>query len=121
MAHYNEHGFLYITDRVKELIKVKGFQVPPAELEELLRDHPSIADAAVIGIPDPVSGEVPRAYIKLKEPVEPEDIDRFINDKVAKYKRLDGGIEFVKEIPKNAAGKILRRELKQRYLQEQNA
>ncbi|KAF7279389.1 hypothetical protein GWI33_007331 [Rhynchophorus ferrugineus] len=121
LAHYNERDFIFITDRVKELIKVKGFQVAPAELEELLRDHPKVADAAVIGIPDMVSGELPRAYIQLKENTNTDDINRFLNDKVAKYKRLEGGIEFVKEIPKNSAGKILRRQLKERYLQEQQA
>ncbi|KAL1505553.1 hypothetical protein ABEB36_005095 [Hypothenemus hampei] len=118
MAYYDQNELIFITDRVKELIKVKGFQVAPAELEELLRQHPHIADAAVIGIPDEISGEIPRAYVKIKEKLNPEDVYNFVAQKVAKYKRLDGGIEVVEELPKNSAGKILRRQLKQRYLDE---
>ncbi|XP_066245804.1 uncharacterized protein pdgy [Euwallacea similis] len=121
MGHYNENGFMFITDRVKELIKVRGFQVAPAELEEILRSHPKVADAAVVGIPDEISGEVPRAYIQTKGDVDTKEIYHFVADKVAKYKRLEGGIEVIKDIPKNASGKILRRELKDRYLSEQNA
>jgi 4-coumarate--CoA ligase len=114
IGHYDENFEFYITDRLKELIKVKGFQVPPAELEELLRDHPAVADAAVIGVPHPKAGEVPRAYIVKKKGVEvnENDIKEFIKSKVAKYKRLEGGVEFIQAIPKNATGKILRRELK---------
>ncbi|XP_050293126.1 uncharacterized protein LOC126733774 [Anthonomus grandis grandis] len=118
LGHYDENGLLFITDRVKELIKVRGFQVPPAELEEILRSHPKVSDAAVIGIPHDISGEVPRAYIIPKGELKPEEIYDFVAEKVAKYKKLDGGIELVKEIPKNSAGKILRRQLKQKYLNE---
>ncbi|XP_066158712.1 uncharacterized protein pdgy [Euwallacea fornicatus] len=120
LGHYNEHGFMFITDRVKELIKVRGFQVAPAELEEILRSHPKVADAAVVGIPDEINGEVPRAYIQTKGNVDTRQIYQFVADKVAKYKRLEGGIEVIKDIPKNASGKILRRELKNRYLSKQN-
>ena len=116
IGHYDENQDFYITDRLKELIKVKGFQVPPAELEEILRSHPDVADAAVIGIPDKKSGERPRAYVVSKNPkVSEKDIKDYVAKKVAKYKRLEGGVEFVTSIPKNATGKILRRELKQKY------
>jgi acyl-CoA synthetase (AMP-forming)/AMP-acid ligase II len=102
---------------LKELIKVKGFQVPPAELEEVLRDHPDIADAAVIGIPNAKSGEVPRAYVVSKNPNLTEDeVKEFVKKKVAHYKKLSGGVEFIDVIPKNATGKILRRELKTRFM-----
>lgn len=94
-------------------------QVAPAELEELLRDHPGVQDAAVIGIPDAISGELPKAYVTLKNEVNAEEIYNFVASKVAKYKRLEGGIEFIEEIPKNSAGKILRIKLKQKYLSEQ--
>lgn len=114
IGHYDENNEFYVTDRLKELIKVKGFQVPPAELEEILRDHPALADAAVIGIPHRQRGEVPRAYVVKKKgaEVDEEAIKDFVKAKVAKYKRLEGGVEFIEAIPKNATGKILRRELK---------
>lgn len=118
IGHYDENFEFYITDRLKELIKVKGFQVPPAELEEILRDHPAVADAAVIGVPHPKSGEVPRAYIVKKKDANAteNDIKEYIRAKVAKYKRLEGGVEFIEAIPKNATGKILRRELKAQFI-----
>ncbi|XP_055692103.1 uncharacterized protein LOC129795089 [Lutzomyia longipalpis] len=117
LAYYDETDHFYITDRLKELIKVKGFQVPPAELEELLRDHPKVADAAVIGIPHALSGEVPRAFIVAKKgnEVTEKELQEYVAGKVASYKRLDGGVEFLEAIPKSATGKILRRELKQKY------
>lgn len=117
IGHYDENNQFYVTDRLKELIKVKGFQVPPAELEEILRDHPLLADAAVIGIPDRQRGEVPRAYVVKKKGAEVDEdaIKNFVKAKVAKYKRLEGGVEFIEAIPKNATGKILRRELKAKF------
>lgn len=119
IGYYDQNQSFYITDRLKELIKVKGFQVPPAELEEVLRSHPAIADAAVIGIPDRCSGELPRAYVVVKDSkVKEKDIQNFVAEKVAEYKRLDGGVEFVQQIPKNATGKILRKELKEDYLKK---
>lgn len=116
IGYYNEKFEFFITDRLKELIKVKGFQVPPAELEEILRDHPDIVDSAVIGVPHPKSGECPRAYVVSKNPSLTEsEVKDFVAKKVAQYKRLDGGVEFIAAIPKNATGKILRRELKTQY------
>lgn len=116
IAYYDENHEFYITDRLKELIKVKGFQVPPAELEEILRTHPDILDAAVIGIPDKCSGELPRAYVVCKNPQLNEgDVQEYVAEKVAVYKRLDGGVEFVQAIPKNATGKIMRKDLKEQY------
>lgn len=117
VGHYDELGYFFVTDRLKELIKVKGFQVPPAELEALLRTHPLVADAAVIGVPHAVSGEVPLAFVVLKggaDVTEPQ-IKEFVADKVAAFKRLEGGVRFVDAIPKNATGKIMRRQLKQMY------
>ena len=116
IGHYDENFEFYITDRLKELIKVKGFQVAPAELETLLRDHPDIADAAVIGIPHHSAGELPRAFVISKNPnLTEQEVKNFIANKVAEYKRLEGGVEFVESIPKNATGKILRRELKIKF------
>lgn len=118
IAFYDDDGFFHITDRMKELIKVKGFQVPPAELEELLRSHPEIADAAVIGVPHDKNGEAPRAVIvrRVGSDVTEEDVAKFVADKVVKYKQLVGGVQFVETIPKSPTGKILRREIKAEYM-----
>ncbi|TGZ55917.1 uncharacterized protein [Temnothorax longispinosus] len=117
IAYFDEDFDFYITDRLKELIKVKGFQVPPAELEALLRMHPDVVEAAVIGIPHARHGEVPKAFVvvsKGKKPTE-DDIKNFVKGKVSDYKQLEGGVTFVDEIPKNPSGKILRSKLKQNY------
>ncbi|TRY61085.1 hypothetical protein TCAL_11080 [Tigriopus californicus] len=117
IAYYDDQHYIYIVDRLKELIKVSGFQVPPAELEDLLRTHPSVLDVAVIGIPDERRGEVPRAYIVIKpqQALTEEEVHEFVNKQVAEYKRLLGGMEFVEVIPKSAAGKILRKDLVARF------
>jgi 4-coumarate--CoA ligase len=113
IGHVDEDGHFTIVDRLKELIKYKGFQVPPAELEALLVTHPAVADAAVIGIPDAEAGELPKGFIALKEGAEAsaEDIQSFVAGQVATYKQLRL-VEFVDEIPKSASGKILRRLLR---------
>jgi 4-coumarate--CoA ligase len=107
----------YITDRVKELIKFKGFQVPPASLEGLLASHPKVRDVAVIGLySKSIASEVPRAYVV---PVGPpsrelaEELVKFVHDRVARHKRLRGGVKFIDEIPKSPSGKILRRLLRE--------
>lgn len=119
------HNF-YITDRVKELIKYKGFQVAPAELEGKLMDHPGVNDVAVIGVyDDHQHTEVPRAYVvaapgKTTEK-DAQEIVAWLGAKVANHKRLRGGVRFIDEIPKSAAGKILRRVLKDKAKQEEGA
>jgi len=114
IATYDKEGFFFITDRIKELIKVRGYQVAPAELESLLLSHPNVADAAVIPIDNEESGQLPRAYITLKSDeesllVQEEDIKEWVKALVAPYKRLEGGVEFIDQVPKSASGKILRR------------
>lgn len=117
VCHYDEDGYFFITDRLKELIKVRGYQVAPAELEALLLTHDNIDDAAVIQIPDEASGELPRAYVVLKDGVSTteEDIIAWVKERVAPYKRLDGGVVLTSTIPKSASGKILRRLLREQY------
>jgi acyl-CoA synthetase (AMP-forming)/AMP-acid ligase II len=114
IGHIDADGHLFIVDRLKELIKYKGFQVPPAELEALLLTHPQIADAAVIGLPDEEAGEIPAAYVVLKQGqvATAADIQRFVADKVANYKQVRK-LTFVDAIPKSASGKILRRVLRE--------
>ncbi len=115
IGHVDEDGHYYIVDRLKELIKYKGFQVAPAELEALLLTHPAIGDAAVIGVPDVEAGEVPKAFVVLKPGHEATeaDIRDHVAAHVATYKQVRL-IEFVDSIPKSASGKILRRELRAR-------
>jgi len=105
-------GYMFIVDRLKELIKYKGFQVAPAELEATLVSHPGIIDAAVIGLPDPEAGELPMAFIIPTDPApSEEEIKAFLSETLASYKQVHR-IEFVTEIPKSASGKILRRLLR---------
>ncbi|MDP1793185.1 MAG: AMP-binding protein, partial [Acidimicrobiales bacterium] len=113
VGHMDADGHLFIVDRLKELIKFKGFQVPPAELEALLLTHPKVADAAVIGLPDDEAGEIPAGYVVLKagEEATEDEIKEFVASKVATYKRL-GTVTFLDAIPKSASGKILRRVLR---------
>ncbi|XP_015127346.1 4-coumarate--CoA ligase 1 [Diachasma alloeum] len=114
IAYFDDEFTFFIVDRLKELIKVKGFQVPPAELEGILRTHADIADAAVVGVPDERYGEVPKAFVVLKKDhtTTAENIHNFVKGKVSEYKQLLGGIVFINEIPRNASGKILRIHLK---------
>ncbi|CAH1791187.1 unnamed protein product [Owenia fusiformis] len=115
IGHYDHNGHFYVVDRLKELVKYKGFQVAPAELEGLLLTHPDIADSAVIGVPDIVAGELPKAFI-VKKPgatITGEQICKFVEGLVAPHKKLRGGVEFCQEIPKSPSGKILRRILRQ--------
>ncbi|XP_013419160.1 4-coumarate--CoA ligase 1-like [Lingula anatina] len=118
IGYRDQDDHMWISDRVKELIKYKGFQVPPAELEGLILAHPAVQDVAVIGIPDDIAGELPRAYVVRKPnmDVKGEEIDAFLDEHIAPYKKLRGGIEFIDEIPKTASGKILRRLLKEQAL-----
>jgi acyl-CoA synthetase (AMP-forming)/AMP-acid ligase II len=113
IGYCGSDGQLYVVDRLKELIKTNGRQVPPAELEALLLSHPSIGDAAVVPMPDQEAGELPKAFVVLKKEATPDEIIKFVADRVAPYKRVRE-VEFVTEIPRNPAGKILRRVLKER-------
>jgi acyl-CoA synthetase (AMP-forming)/AMP-acid ligase II len=113
VGYVDDDGYLYIVDRVKELIKYKGYQVAPAELEALLLSHPNIVDAAVIPSPDEEAGEIPKAFVVLSGEMSAEEIMEFIADKVSPQKKIRR-VEFVEEIPKSTAGKILRRVLVER-------
>ena len=98
---------------LKELIKYKGYQVAPAELEALLLTHPAIADAAVIGIPDEQAGEIPKAFVVTSATLTPDEVTAFVAERVAPYKKVRA-VELVEEIPKSPSGKILRRVLIER-------
>ena len=113
LAWKDEEGYVFIVDRLKEVIKCKGFQVPPAEIENVLVSHPDIKDAAVIGEPHPDYGEVPVAYVVLqdKASLSQEAIIEYAAQGLAKYKRL-AKVVFTETIPRSASGKVLRRLLK---------
>jgi acyl-CoA synthetase (AMP-forming)/AMP-acid ligase II len=108
----DEDNYLHLLERKKEMIKYKGYQVAPAELEAILHEHPAVLDAAVIPKPHLESGEIPKAFVVLREGYQasPEELMAFVAEKVAPYKKIRE-MEYVTEIPKSAAGKILRREL----------
>jgi acyl-CoA synthetase (AMP-forming)/AMP-acid ligase II len=112
IGHADAEGYFYIVDRLKELIKYKGMQVAPAELEALILTHPAVADVAVIPSPDEEAGEIPKAFVVLKQgqQASAEDIMSFVSGKVAPHKRIRL-LDFVPLIPKSASGKILRRVL----------
>lgn len=108
-----QDGWFRIVDRVKELIKYKGLQVAPAELEAVLLDHPLIADAAVIPVPDADAGEIPKAYVVRRGEIDAEQVMAYVAERVSPYKKVRR-VEFVDAIPKSPSGKILRRLLRDR-------
>jgi len=110
VGYADEDGHFFIVDRVKELIKYKGFQVAPAELEAILLTHPAVADAAVIPCRDDEAGEVPKAFVVAKQETSPEAIMNFVAERVAPHKKIRE-LEFIEQIPKSLSGKILRRVL----------
>ncbi|KAH9834980.1 amp dependent CoA ligase [Rhodofomes roseus] len=125
-VYINDKYEVFITDRIKEILKVKGFQVAPSELEGHLLDHPDVSDVCVVGIPDEYNGELPFAFVvlsaeaiqRIKEfPAEAESIRaavmKHVSDNKVQYKWL-AGVEFVESVPKNPSGKLLRRELRDR-------
>ncbi|MBI9077995.1 MAG: long-chain fatty acid--CoA ligase [Desulfatibacillum sp.] len=113
IGRMDEDGFLFITDRIKDLIIYKGYNVYPRQLEEVLYDHPAVENAAVVGKKDPDVGELPIAFIQLRAGMKAteQEIIEFTNSRVAAYKKLRG-IVFVGEIPVSGAGKVLKRELR---------
>ena len=122
VGNIDREGLIHIEDRIKEMIKVKGLQVPPAELEDLLLGHPQVEDCAVLGIPDDYAGERPKAYVVLKKGVEPTaeigvQLLKFVKDRKVRYKWITE-LEFAEEVPKSPTGKLLRRVLKVRNKEE---
>ncbi|XP_067211009.1 uncharacterized protein [Linepithema humile] len=113
LGYFTENGLLYVTGRLKEMIKVKGFQVIPTELEEVIRGCDKILDVAVIGVPHDKYGEIPKAFVVPKpgQKVNEDEIKKFVAERVSKIKHL-GYVQILESIPKNPSGKILRKELK---------
>jgi acyl-CoA synthetase (AMP-forming)/AMP-acid ligase II len=113
IGHADADGDFYVVDRLKELIKYKGMQVPPAELEAALLSHPAVADAAVVPLADADCGEIPRAFVVLKAKATAEDLMAHVAAQVTPYKKVRR-VDFVDAIPKSPSGKILRRLLRDR-------
>src|SRR6266545_5361914 len=113
IGYADEDGYFYLVDRAKELIKYKGYQVAPAELEAVLLAHPAIADAAVIGIADEEAGEVPKAFVVRKGEITAEELIAFVATRVAPHKKVRA-VEFIDQLPKSLTGKLLRRVLIER-------
>ncbi|CAI0457515.1 unnamed protein product [Linum tenue] len=117
LCYFDDQGFLYVVDRLKELIKYNGYQVAPAELEQLLQSHPGVADAAVIPYPDEEAGQLPFACV-LRRPgciLDERSVMEFVAKQVAPYKKIRR-VAFVNSIPKSPAGKILRKDLRKMVL-----
>jgi acyl-coenzyme A synthetase/AMP-(fatty) acid ligase len=110
IGYADEDGYFFVVDRLKELIKYKGMQVAPAELEAPLLTHPRVADAAVVGKEAEEAGEIPKAFVVQAEEISGDEIMAFVAERVAPHKKIRA-VEFVDRIPKSPSGKILRRVL----------
>jgi acyl-CoA synthetase (AMP-forming)/AMP-acid ligase II len=115
LVEVGDDGAFFVVDRLKELIKYKGYPVAPAELEGVLRAHPAVADAAVVPVPDAACGELPKACVVLREDTDPDALMTWVADRVAPYKRIRV-VEVVDAIPRSPSGKILRRLLRDRVV-----
>jgi long-chain acyl-CoA synthetase len=114
IARMDQDGYFYITDRKKDLIKYKDYSVYPREIEDVIYEHPAVKLCAVVGKPSPTVGEIPKAFIVLKDGARATEAEiiEFVKDKVAPYKAVRE-VEFRKELPISAAGKVLRRMLQE--------
>ena len=115
LAFMDEEGYFHIVDRKKETIKYKGYTIAPAEIEAIIYEHPAVKECAVIGKSDTIAGEIPKAFVVLKEGcnVTGEEIMEFCERKISPYKKVRE-VEFISEIPKTTVGKVLRKSLKEK-------
>lgn len=116
VGYYDDEGYFFIVDRIKDMIKFKGFQVSPTEIENLLKTHSGVQETAVFGISHPKFGEIPKALVLKKQgcAVTKEEILNLVKANLSGYKQLRGGVEFVATLPMNASGKLLRSVLRER-------
>ncbi|XP_068618990.1 luciferin 4-monooxygenase-like [Battus philenor] len=123
VGYYDNDGFFFVVDRIKELIKYKGYQVPPAAVENVVLQHNSVAECGVVGAPDELAGELPTAFVVVKpgHQLTEKELLEFTAKQLSPVNRLHGGVIFVNEIPKNPSGKILRRVLKQRLYEKRKS
>uniref|UniRef100_A0A0K8T641 Luciferin 4-monooxygenase n=1 Tax=Lygus hesperus TaxID=30085 RepID=A0A0K8T641_LYGHE len=117
IGYFDEDGFIFIVDRIKDLMKYRTYQIAPAELENVLRTHPVVKDVAVFGVPHPLDGDHPMAFVVAKQTVSEQHLLDFVADRVSEKKQLRG-VRFVEFIPKTSTGKPKRRALKVQFLAE---
>jgi long-chain acyl-CoA synthetase len=117
IGYMDEEGYVFLTDRKKDLIKPGGYQVWPREVEEVLASHPAVAEVGVAGVPDAVKGEAVKAWVVLRaeQSATADELQRLCKDKLAPYK-VPSAIEFRQELPKTMVGKVLRRELVRQHI-----
>ncbi|GLH13948.1 Luciferin 4-monooxygenase [Gryllus bimaculatus] len=122
LGHYDEDGFFYITGRIKDTIKYRGAHVSPVDIEGILEGHPAVQQSAVVGVPDPLEQELPRAYVVLRPGAEvaEEELCQFVQERVAPHKWLRGGVVFLKELPKTTTGKISRAAIRKQFVLQQS-
>ncbi|XP_047004556.1 luciferin 4-monooxygenase-like [Schistocerca americana] len=115
VGYYDASGLFYVTDRIKDFIKYKGEHVPSAHLEATLLKHPAVLEAAVVGIPNPETTELPRAYVVVKPGVDvsAEELVSFVSKEVSDHKKLRGGVIFLDKLPRTATGKTFKRILRE--------
>jgi acyl-CoA synthetase (AMP-forming)/AMP-acid ligase II len=117
VGRFDADGFLVLLDRKKDLVISGGFNIYPSDLEAVLREHPAVADAAVVGVPSTEWGETPVAFIVLRpgaDDTTADDLKQWLNARVGKTQRL-AGVQLVDELPRSAIGKVLKRELRERW------
>ncbi|XP_056638517.1 luciferin 4-monooxygenase-like [Diorhabda sublineata] len=121
LGYYDDEQYFYIVDRLKELIKYNGYQVAPAELEAILVNHPKVFEAAVVGMPNEKSGELPLAFVvkEFGQHVTEKELQDYVAERVSHPKKLRGGVIFVKDIPKTQSGKIMRKQLRNKLKEYQ--
>jgi long-chain acyl-CoA synthetase len=114
LGYLDEDGYLFIVDRMKDLIKTSGYQVWPREIEEVLAAHPAVGEVGAAGVPDPAKGEVVKAWVVLRagRTATEDDLRAYCRERLAPYK-VPAKIEFRNELPKTMVGKVLRRELRE--------
>jgi long-chain acyl-CoA synthetase len=110
IGHLDADGFLFITDRVSDMVLWGGVNIAPREIEEVLFDHPAVVDCAVFGVPDERDGERLEAVVQLRQPVEPDELAGFVSQRLAKYK-VPRHFEIVDELPRDPNGKVRKRQL----------
>jgi acyl-CoA synthetase (AMP-forming)/AMP-acid ligase II len=114
IGRFDDDGFLVLMDRRKDMVISGGFNVYPSDLEAVLRQHPAVADCAVVGVPSPQWGETPVGFVVLREAVEPEALRAWANERLGKTQRLSA-LRVLDELPRSAIGKVLKRELRDRF------
>ncbi|XP_049837938.1 uncharacterized protein LOC126282324 [Schistocerca gregaria] len=122
VGYYDDAGHFYVTDRIKDFVKTKGHHVSSVLLEGLLYKHPAVLEAAVVGVPDPLAAELPRAYVALKsgEQVSAEELANFVNAEVSDHKKLRGGVVFLEKLPRTSTGKVCKRILRELAKKEES-